>query len=48
MASRSSTPSRWLITSVIPLRMVTPYSASAISMVRFWWVMMISWLRSRS
>ena len=25
-------------------RIVTPYSASAISIVRFWWVMTISWL----
>src|SRR6266511_879338 len=44
----SSWRSRWLITSVTPARMVTPYSASAISMVRFWWVMTISWLFSRS
>src|SRR5690606_31870782 len=33
---------RWLTTWLTPPRMVTPYSASAISMVRFWWVMMMS------
>src|SRR5690606_22059644 len=27
---------RWLITSVTPARIVTPYKASAISIVRFW------------
>src|SRR5665647_505788 len=27
---------------------VTPYNASAISIERFWWVMTISWLESRS
>jgi acyl-CoA thioesterase FadM len=29
-------------------RMVTPYSASPTSMVRFWWVITSSWLFSRS
>src|SRR3954452_6896726 len=41
--------SRWLITAETPsLRMLTPYSASPTSMVRFWWVMTRSWLFSRS
>src|SRR5690606_291487 len=40
---------RWPITVVPPSpRMVTPYSASATSMVRFWWVITISWLSARS
>ena len=40
---------RWLMTVVTPSpRIETPYSASAISIVGFWWVMTISWLVSRS
>ena len=39
----------WLTTAVTPSeRIVMPYSASAISIVRFWWVMTMSWLLSRS
>src|SRR5690606_2351399 len=44
----SASRRRWLITSVTPSRMVVPYSASAISMVRFWWVTTMSWLCSCS
>ena len=41
--------SRWLMTADTPSpRMLTPYSASPISMVRFWWVMTTSWLFSLS
>src|SRR5688572_8409359 len=40
----SASRSRWLITVVTPSpRMVTPYSASPISIVRFWWVITSSW-----
>ena len=39
----------WLTTAVTPSeRIVMPYSASAIDIVRCWWVMMMSWACSRS
>src|ERR1700712_1412646 len=45
----SASRSRWLITAETPSpRMVTPYSASPTSMVRFWWVITSSWEFSRS
>src|SRR5215831_17800457 len=38
-SASATSRSRWLITWVMPSpRMLTPYSASAISMVRFWCV----------
>src|SRR5690606_31354888 len=47
--SGATSRTRWLMTVVTPLPcMDTPYRASAISMVRFWWVMTMSWEESRS
>ena len=45
----STSRSRWLMTAETPSpRIVTPYSASPTSIVRFWWVMTSSWEFSRS
>ena len=48
-ARRARSPTRWPTTAETPSwRIETPYSASAISIVRFWCVMTMSWLLSRS
>jgi hypothetical protein len=45
----SASRRRWLITAETPSpRMLTPYKASATSIVRFWWVITSSWLCARS